>query len=288
MVFKIIFAFTALLLSSFLVADEDALISEIKRVEINLDARVGFSAYDTETGVRWQYNSAQRFALSSTFKTLACAALLEQVDSGNEQLTRSISVSSSDLVTYSPVLAEYADNRDITLLELCEATMTTSDNTAANLILQILGGPESVTAFARRLGDEDTRLDRWETELNEAEPGDKRDTTTPDAMIGNLEQLLIGNILTSESRDFLKSWLINNQVADGLFRSVKPSDWIIGDRTGAGGFGSRSITAIIWPPERKPILVALYITETAASFEERNTAIAQIGRVLIEQIQSSE
>lgn len=286
--FKLIVFYTTLIFSTFLIADEGALINEIKQVERNLDARVGFAAYDTETGMRWQYNSEERFALSSTFKTLACAALLNRVDEGKEQLNRSVSVSSSDLVTYSPILEKYADSRDITLFELCEATMTTSDNTAANLIMQSLGGPSSITAFARQLGDDVTRLDRWETELNESAPGDERDTTTPSAMIGNLEQLMLGNVLTDESRDQLASWLINNQVADALFRSAVPSDWIIGDRTGAGGFGSRSITAIIWPLERKPVLVAFYITETTASFQERNAAIAQIGRVLIEVIESSD
>jgi beta-lactamase class A/beta-lactamase class A CARB-5 len=286
--FKVVVSCSVLFFSSYLIADEGILISEIKRIESHLDARVGFAAYDTESDIRWEYNSEQRFALSSTFKTLACAALLERVDAGSEQLTRNISVASSDLVTYSPVLEEYADNLDITLSELCEATMTTSDNTAANLILQSLGGPESVTAFARKLGDDVTRLDRWETELNEAAPGDERDTTTPNAMIGNLEQLLLGTILTEESIDLLKTWLINNQVADSLFRSITPSDWIIGDRTGAGGFGSRAITAVFWPPERKPIFVAFYITETTASFEERNAAIAQLGRVLIELIESNE
>lgn len=286
--FKVVVACAVLFFPSHLIADEGVLFSELRRIESDLDARVGFAAYDTETGMRWEYNSDQRFPLTSTFKTLACAALLERVDAGSEQLTRSISVASSDLVTYSPVLEAYADNRDITLAELCEATMTTSDNTAANLILQNLGGPESITAFARKLGDDVTRLDRWETELNEAAPGDERDTTTPNAMIGNLEQLLLGNVLTEASIDLLKMWLVNNQVADGLFRSVKPSDWIIGDRTGAGGFGSRAITAIIWPPERKPTFVVFYITETTASFEERNTAIAQLGRVLIELIESNE
>ncbi|QEW08350.1 class A beta-lactamase [Nitrincola iocasae] len=269
--------------SSLLIADEDVLLSELKRIESHLDARIGFAAHDTETGMRWEYNADQRFPLSSTFKTLACAALLQRVDTGSEQLTTSVSVSSSDLVTYSPVLEEYADTRDITLFELCEATMTTSDNTAANLILQSLGGPENVTDFARQLGDKVTRLDRWETDLNQAVPGDERDTTTPNAMVSNLE-LLLGNVLSLESKRYLQTWLVNNKVADGLFRSSMPSDWIIGDRTGAGGFGSRSITAVIWPAEREPVFVAFYITETTASFEERNAAIAQLGRVLIELI----
>lgn len=272
---------------SVLMAQDDNLLTEVDRIERQLDARVGFAAYDLETEQRWEYNADQLFAMSSTFKTLACAVLLQRVDEGSEQLERRVEVSASDIVTYSPVTEAYADNREISLFELCEATMTTSDNTAANLILQAIGGPQAVTAFVRELGDSVTRLDRWETELNEAAPHDERDTSTPNAMVSNLEKLVVGNALSPQSKNQLREWLVNNEVADGLFRSQMPDEWVIGDRTGAGGFGSRSITAVIWPPGREPTIVAFYITETDASFEERNSAIAELGSVIRDVIETS-
>ena len=219
--------------------------------------------------------------MSSTFKTLACAALLHRVDTGQANLARKVNVSESELVTYSPITEKHADGEAMTLSDLCEATLTTSDNTAANLVLRELGGPEAVTSFARHLGDDVTRLDRWETELNEALPGDNRDTTTPNAMVRNLQTLLLDDALSEPSREQLRDWLEGNQVADGLFRAAVPEGWTVADRTGAGGFGSRSITAVIWPPERQPIIVALYLTQTEASFEERNAAIAEIGEAIV-------
>ena len=261
--------------------DDNSLIKTVERIADELGARVGFSAYDVESDQHWEYHADQRFAMSSTFKTLACAALLQRVDAGQENLDRKVSFSESDLVTYSPVTEKYAGGQALTLSELCEAALTMSDNTAANLILRVLGGPAQVTSFARGLGDGVTRLDRWETELNEAAPSDQRDTTTPNAMVKNLQSLLLGDALSVKSRDQLRDWLERNQVADGLFRAVVPEGWIVADRTGAGGFGSRSITAIIWPPERQPIIVALYLTETEASFSKRNDAIAEIGKALI-------
>ena len=225
-------------------------------------------------------NADERFAMSSTFKTLACGALLEQVDEGRLALDTEVSFDESALVTYSPVTEQYAGHQPITLFELCDATMTTSDNTAANLILEALGGPEAITAFARRLDDSVTRLDRFETELNEATPGDERDTTTPNAMLATLETLVLGDVLTPESRQQLQDWMKGNAVADGLFRAAMPFDWVIADRTGAGGYGSRSITAIIWPPEQAPTVVVFYLTETDASFEARNEAIASLGKVV--------
>ena len=272
--------------SVFVQAQDDALMTELQRIENVLDARIGFSAYDSETGVRWEYNADQRFAMSSTFKTLACAALLQRVDSNEEQLERKVSFSKSDLVTYSPITEQHADSREMSLFELCEATLTTSDNTAANLILQAIGGPEVVTEFARGIGDNVTRLDRWETELNQATPSDDRDTTTPNAMVGNLKGLLLGDVLSPNSKSQLREWLVGNKVADGLFRASMPAEWIIADRTGAGGFGSRAITAVIWRPERLPIVLAFYITETTASFEDRNTAIAELGSVIRDVIEA--
>lgn len=258
------------------------LVVTVERIASKLEGRAGFAAFDLESGQRWEYQANQRFAMSSTFKTLACAALLHRVDTGEEQLDREVGFSASDLVTYSPVTEQYADRQALTISELCEAALTMSDNTAANLILQALGGPETVTAFTRMLGDDVTRLDRWETELNEATPGDHRDTTTPNAMVKNLQRLLLGDVLSVESRDQLFDWLKRNQVADQLFRAGLPDGWIIADRTGAGGFGSRSITAVIWPPERRPIIVALYLTQTEASFSARNEAIAEIGTAIVE------
>lgn len=273
--------------SAALAAEKDPLVTTVERIADKLEARVGFSAYDLESGRRWEYQGDQRFPIASTFKTLACAALLHKVDAGEEQLDRSVSFTASDLVNYSPITEKYADLQAMTLSELCEATLTTSDNTAANLVLQALGGPEEVTKFARLMGDEVTRLDRWEIELNEALPGDLRDTTTPNAMVGNFQELLLGDVLSPGSRDQLRDWLERNQVAEDLFRAVVPATWTVADRTGAGGFGSRSITAIMWTEDRKPVIVAVYITQTEASLPASNAAIAEIGAAIVAAVDSN-
>ncbi len=276
-----LFLYSMLLISgASLAGDDGPLIAAVERIEDELKARVGFSAYDLETERRWEYQADERFAMASTFKTLACAALLHRADKGEESLDRKVSFSTSDLVTYSPITERYAGREVMSLFALCQATLRMSDNTAANMVLKALGGPEEVTSFVRTLGDDVTRLDRWETELNEAAPGDDRDTTSPNAMVANLEKLLLGDVLTVSSRNQLRDWLENNQVADDLFRASVPDDWVVADRTGAGGHGLRAITAVLWPPDRQPIVVALYLTETDASFAERNEAIFKVGAVL--------
>lgn len=255
----------------------NSLVEAVTDAETELGARVGLAVHDLETDQRWEYKSNERFPLSSTFKTLACANVLQRADLGQERMDRVVRFSKRNLVEYSPVTEKYVGRKGMSLSELCQATLSTSDNSAANFILQAIGGPRALTKFLRSIGDDTTRLDRWETELNEAVPGDKRDTTTPIAILKTLEKLLINETLSTESRRQLQSWLKDNEVGDALFRKGVPSDWIVADRTGAGDYGSRAITAVMWPPNRKPIVAALYITETDASFDERNAVIAKIG-----------
>lgn len=255
----------------------NSLVEAVTEAETELGARIGLAVHDLETDQRWEYKSNERFPLSSTFKTLACANVLQRVDLGKENINRVVRFSKSNLVEYSPVTENRVGRKGMSLSELCQATLSTSDNSAANFILQAIGGPKALTKFLRSIGDDTTRLDRWETELNKAVPGDKRDTTTPTAMVTTLEKLLIDETLSTESRQQLQSWLKGNKVGDALFRKGVPSDWIVADRTGAGGYGSRAISAVMWPPNRQPIVAALYITETDASFDERNAIIARIG-----------
>nr|WP_297462093.1 class A beta-lactamase [uncultured Halomonas sp.] len=256
------------------------LLDKVDGIEERLDARIGVAVLDTQTGHRWGHRADERFPMSSTFKALACGAVLARVDAGQESLERRIRFEASDLVTYSPITKDRVGGDGMTLAEICEAAVTLSDNTAGNLILETLGGPAGLTDFARSLGDDMTRLDRWETELNEATPGDPRDTTTPRAMANNLHALLFEGKLSEPSRDQLVSWLMASKTGDAKLRAGLPKDWRIGDKTGGGENGTTNDIAVIWPPGHEPLIVTVYITQTTASLDDRNAAIADIGRAI--------
>jgi len=258
---------------------DDALIASVKQVERDLQARVGVAITDTDSGRRWAYQADQRFPFASTFKVLACGALLHKVDAGEERLDRRVHYSRDDLVAYSPTTERHLED-GMTLAALCEATITLSDNTAANLVLHAIGGPAGLTAFLRGSGDTVTRLDRYEPALNEATPGDPRDTTTPEAMLETLRTLLFGDVLSRASRRQLRDWMKADPVADDLLRAGVPDDWTVADKTGAGEHGSRGIIAVMWPPGHGPVLAAIYLTETDATLARRNAAIADIGKAL--------
>jgi beta-lactamase class A len=264
---------------------QEAFQKKIAAIEAKLDGRVGLAMLNLHSGEKWGYKSDERFPFSSTFKVQLCGAILVKVDTGDEALDRQIVFGKSEIVSWSPV-TENRVQTGMSVGELCEATMTMSDNTAANLLLKTVGGPQGLTLFLREIGDTTTQLDRWETKLNEGVPGDLRDTTTPTAALSTLEKLLFGRILSKSSRKQLADWMIGDKVADDLFRASLPEGWKIGDKSGAGGYGSRSIIAVIWPPGKGPVLATVYITESEADFPTRNRTIAEIGAVIVEEIQN--
>lgn len=219
----------------------------------------------------------ERFPMCSTFKWLAAAHVLQRVDRGLERLDRRIPYGREVLLPHSPVTEKHV-GKGMTLGELCHATITTSDNAAGNLVLAAGGGPQGLTTYARSLGDGVTRLDRWETELNEATPGDPRDTTSPRAMAHLLKATLLGDALSMRSREQLSQWLVACVTNGQRLRADLPAEWRMGSKTGGGGYGSTNDVGIFWPPGRPPILVTAYVTNTETSQADRNAAIAAVAR----------
>lgn len=242
--------------------------------------RLGVAALDSGTSRLLEHRADERFPMCSTFKLLAVAAVLSRVDRGLERLDRRIAYGKADLLEYAPVTKARISEGALPLGTLCEAAITVSDNTAANLILATLGGPAGVTSYARSLGDPVTRLDRIEPDLNEARPGDPRDTTTPRAMMRNLHRLVSGDALSSRSRATLTSWLVATTTGGARLRAGVPSSWRVGDKTGTGNGGTTNDVGALWPPQREAIFVAVYLTESMAPQAQREQTIAGVARAI--------
>jgi len=254
--------------------------AQLAEIERRAGGRLGVAAADSNTGLVIRHRDVERFPMCSTFKFLAVSALLARVDAGKESLERRIVIEKDKLEAYSPETHKHVGAEGMTFAALCEAAITLSDNTAANLILAALGGPAAVTAFARSLGDKETRLDRTEPAVNEATPGDPRDTTTPAAILNDMRTIILGEELTAHSRAQLLAWLAANKTGGKRLRASLPAGWQIGDKTGSGGHGTANDIAVITPPGRQPILVAVYFTESALSGDARDAVIADVGRVI--------
>jgi beta-lactamase class A len=254
----------------------------LAEIEAREGGRLGVFVRDTATGANIERRADERFPMCSTFKLLTAAAALKRVDEGAERLDRRIPYGPSDLLEYAPVAKSHVGEGAMTVGDLCAAAIDWSDNTAGNLVLQAIGGPEGFTQFARSLGDDLTRLDRTEPALNESLPGDPRDTTSPRAMAADLQKVLVGDALSHASRTQLQTWLINDKVGDKRLRAGLPSSWRIGDKTGTGDRGSTNAVAIIWPPQRAPLIAAVYYTESSSPMDARNAIHKEIGGLIVE------
>ncbi len=253
-----------------------ARLAELERAH---GGRLGVAMLDTGSGEHAAYRGNERFLMCSTFKVLAVAAVLARVDQRKEQLDRRIVVGKDDLLSYAPVTRQHVGALGMTVSELCQAAITVSDNTAANLLLASLGGPAELTAFMRALGDPVTRLDRFEPDLNIGRPGDVRDTTTPSAMLGSLKKLLLGEALSADSRALLTQWMRNCSTGKTKIRAGVPSNWQVGDKTGSGAQGESNDIAILWPPQRKPLLVAAYYVGSGIDRATSDVVLAEVGRI---------
>jgi len=257
------------------------LASELGRLEAASGGRLGVAVLDTATGAVAGHRADERFPMCSTFKALLASAVLSRVDAGKETLGRRVTYGRADLLANSPTSEAHLAEGTMSVAQLCEAAITRSDNTAANLLLASLGGPAGFTAFVRGLGDRQTRLDRFELDLNTALEGDPRDTTTPAAMAADLRKLVLGDALSPSSREQLEAWLMANKTGDARLRAAMPAAWRIGDKTGTGVHGTSNDVAVVWPAARAPVVVSVYLTGATVSRDRQNAVIADVGRAVV-------
>jgi beta-lactamase class A len=273
------------LVSGLLSAEESphqlAFYDQVTAIEREAGGRLGIAALNTGTGEFLEYRSDKRFAMCSTFKLLLVSAVLSMVESHPDLLSQVVPFESADLVTYSPVTTAHIAEATLTVEELCSATIIESDNTAANLLIEMIGGPSGLTAFARSLGDMQTRLDRYEPSLNSNVHGDERDTTTPAAMVHSMQEILVGDILTPSSRELLLTWLSKTVTGRERIRAGVDRSWRVGTKSGSGERGATNDIGIIWPPEGDPFVVAVYFSESRRPRHERDEVIAEVARLAI-------
>lgn len=253
--------------------------ADFARLEEEFGARLGVYAIDTGSGEEVAYNADQRFAYASTFKAPACGAVMEEYTLKEMEKTV-VHFDEEDLVDHSPITEEHVDS-GMTLMEVCDAAMRYSDNTAANLLLEEIGGPEGFQEAMRELGDDTTISARWETDLNENKPGDERDTTSPRAFAGNLEEYVLGDVLKKKEREALADMMVRSTTGDTLIRAGVPEDWKVGDKSGMPGYGGRNDIAVMWPPEGDPIVLAVYSTKDTEDAESDDALVAQAAEVAV-------
>ncbi|CAM5493605.1 class A beta-lactamase [Streptomyces atroolivaceus] len=245
-------------------------------LERKYDARLGVYALDTGSGRTVTHRPDERFAYASTCKALLAGAVLDR--NSLRELDRLVRYGRDDLVSHSPVTERHVAT-GMSLRELCDATVRYSDNAAANLLFRELGGPRGLQDALRGLGDDVTRCDRYEVALSDAVPGDLRDTSTPRALADDLRAYVLGTTLPTDKRAVLTDWLKRNTTGDHTIRAGTPDGWQVGDKTGTGGYGTRNDIAIVWPPDRAPIALAVLSRRDTKDAERDDALLARAAEV---------
>ncbi|WP_433559306.1 class A beta-lactamase [Pseudonocardia xinjiangensis] len=257
---------------------------DMAALERRFGGRLGVHALDTGTGATMSHRDGERFLMASTAKLPLAAAVLHRAATEPALLDRLVRYGPETLLEYAPVTAENLTT-GMTVADLCDAALTLSDNTAANLLLDLVGGPAAVTAFVRGVGDATTRFDRTEPDLNVSTgPDDQRDTTTPAAIVGSIRAVTLGDGLQPAGRDRLTAWLVANTTGDATIRAGVPAGWVVGDKTGTGAQGERNDIGIVLPPDRAPLVLAVYTDPDDPESTAGNATIAEATAIAVRRL----
>lgn len=258
---------------------EGQFIQTMQAIEKESGGIIGVAVYDYETKRTFEYNGNGRFAMCSTFKMMLSANVLKLSETRRLDLNKKVKIKKSDMIHHSPITEKHI-NGEMTIAELCHATVTTSDNAAANLLIDEIGGTSGFNMFARSIGDNFTRLDNKEPEMNRFDINSPSDTTTPMAMMKNIKALCVGNALKPNSKKQLNAWLLANTTGDESLKKYIPKNWKMGDKTGSDGKGTVNDIGIIHRPNRPPICVAAYVRDSKYPFPENKKSLSEIGKFI--------
>lgn len=258
--------------------------SVLRAYERESGGKIGLYAENVVSGRMLTWRADERFVMCSTFKASLAACVLARVDRGMDRLDQIIVYEERDLLDHAPVARQNLARGALSIGEMCQAAVELSDNTCANLVLAHLGGPAALTDFWRSIGDQTSRLDHNEPELNRSPPGDPHDTTTPAAMAGNLKRLILGDGLSRTSRDQLTEWMVNCKTGAKRLRGGLPEHWRIADKTGNNGEDAVSDIAMAWPRPDTPIVIAVYTQGGKPSAAQHEQVFAAIGRMVAERL----
>jgi beta-lactamase class A len=260
----------------------------LAQIHKRIGGRLGVHVLDSQSGRRFGIDENSRYAMASTFKLPLAAAFLWQVDRKAFTLEHALAISKKDLLANSPTVEAKlaAGAESMTIRELAAAAVVASDNAAANVLLRGIGGPPALTAFFATLDDKVSRLDRFEPELNSNLPGDERDTTSPRAMVDSMLKIFTQDVLSLPSRALLIDWMAASRTGLTRVRAGLPRSWVPGDKTGTGENGAVNDIAIAYPPKRRPIFIAVYMSGSKLSTAELSAAHAEIGAVIAKEMEN--
>jgi beta-lactamase class A len=276
---------------------------------------LGVTVLDIDTGTAVRVNADRAYPMMSVFKAPVAATVLAQIDAGSVSLDQEVTIDSKDVESGSAVPsigARFSGGQmTFTVRRLLTAAVSESDNTAADALVRLVGGPKVVTEFLRAHAIDGMRVDLDEagvTSIFEAtdrgesiSPGeteqqalarhrrgysayiyDPRNSTTPDAAADFLEKLWKGQLLSLDSTKRLLD-LMHGQSVPARLRSGLPANVRFADKAGTsysldGETAAFNDIGIIKRPDGRTVIVAAFLTASYADKQHRDALFAEIAK----------
>lgn len=260
----------------------DIVQKKLATLEASFGGKIGVYAINTGNNEVIEHRGSELFPVQSTMKLIAVSALLKQSVSNKNLLQEKIHYTKKDLIYWHPITGKYLAS-GLTLVVLAEAAMSYSDNPAANLIIKKLGGPESVTDFARSIGNNSFHVSHYEGDLN-SNPNTNADNATPKDMAISLQKLTLGNILAQPQKTWLVTWMINNTTGNNRIRAGVPIGFTVADKTGSGDYGIANDIGVIWSSQCKPIVLAIYTLQSTQDAKKHEDIVASTTSIVLNEL----
>jgi beta-lactamase class A len=282
-----------------------------KRLEARIKGRIGISARLLETGESFSVAGDEPFPMASTFKVAVAATVLSRVDRGELKLDQMVPITDRDLEASGPI-AQSVPHPGISLSirNILELMLTQSNNTAADKMTALAGGPAAVTAWLKAHhiegqrvdGDTNAILNRFTGQPIDApflktylaahpEAGEDDDlkpdpafddspldTSSPNAMANLLTLLFTGDALKPESRRVLIETMLRCETGHARLKGLLPAGTPVAHKTGTVGGTVNDVGMITLPEGRGHLILAVYIKKSTRPESERERAIAEIAR----------
>lgn len=256
---------------------------EVESIVADKNLKLGLSIYDFQTGKTLSINGNKRFPMQSVYKFQIGLAVLNNVDNGICTLSDTIVIEKKDLhpELWSPIRDTYPNGVSMPLSNVITYAVAQSDNSASDLLLSILGGPDKVQNYIQVKGIRKMHIKNTEREIQSSWDLQFQNWTTPNEMIKLLTLFNNEKLLQSNTHHFI--WQVMLQTKTGSIRNLLPPDATVAHKTGHSGKGNGNITAanndvgIFIFPDGRRIAFAIFITDSSEPSETNYTVIAQLG-----------
>jgi beta-lactamase class A len=248
---------------------------------------IGVAIKHLERGDTVSYNGTRHFPMQSVYKFHLALAVMDQVAKGDLSLDKKILIRKDDFITntWSPIAKQYPQgNVELQMQEILFATVAQSDNNGCDILFQLVGGPQKVGDYIKKLGVTDVSIQNTEGEMHQNSSLQFENWSTPQAAVQLLDLFYSGKILTDRSQAVLKDIMERTTTGPKRIKGLLPTGTTVAHKTGMGSKNPEgSLSAIndigvVTLPDGTHFAIAFFISNTKESSEKLEHFMAEVSK----------